>query len=31
MLLSTIIVIPYTVGLMLILLTWAAHSYLNQE
>jgi len=31
MLLSTIIVIPYTIGLMLILLTWAAHSYLNQE
>lgn len=31
MLLSSVIVIPYTVGLMLILLTWAAHSYLNQE
>jgi hypothetical protein len=31
MLLAAVIVIPYTVGLMLVLLTWAAHSYLGQE
>ncbi len=31
MLLSALIVIPYTVGLTLILLSWAAHSYIRQE
>ncbi len=31
MLLSSLLVMPYTVGLMLILLSWSSHSYLRQE
>lgn len=31
MLLSSLLVAPYTMGLVLILLSWASHSYLRQE
>jgi hypothetical protein len=30
-LLSAVIVLPYTIGVVLVMLTWAARSYLNQE